>query len=77
MTARKHTPRYDAHTFASMGISADLEQQRRKRTIRERVAPTRADWWVFAWYTGVILVGAAVAVSIVGIIETALRLWTA
>ena len=49
-----------------------MEQQRRERSLDQRL-PTRADWWVFAWYTGVILVGAAVVIVLVGLIESLFR----
>ena len=68
----RHTTRYDDHTWAVSGISADMEQQRRERSLDQRL-PTRADWWVFAWYTGVILVGAAVVIVLVGLIESLFR----
>lgn len=64
----KHTTRFDDHTYAVSGISADLEQQRRERAWNQRL-PTRTDWWVFAWYTALIIVGATIAYAALGMIE--------
>ena len=70
---RVTTP-FDAHTMATTGISADLEQQHRERPLSERV-PTREDWLLWCLYTIAIITGTGILWIAIGIIESAFTYW--
>ena len=68
------TTRFDEHAYAATGISADLEQQRRERTLGDQL-PTRADWMLWCLYMVATLTGIGILWIAIGVIETALRYW--